>query len=96
MIDNNGTWAKIEGRQWFGSNIFKSFSKTASSKRLIFDHRLDFEYLTLIHYISFHSLRSRFQFIRQSNKKSNYRHQQSPIISKTQQQTFKFPLLMDS
>jgi hypothetical protein len=34
MIDNNGTWAKIEGRQWFGSNIFKSCSKTSLSKRL--------------------------------------------------------------
>ncbi|CAF4859694.1 unnamed protein product, partial [Rotaria socialis] len=22
MIDNNGAWAKIEGRQWFGSQIF--------------------------------------------------------------------------
>jgi hypothetical protein len=34
MIDNNGAWAKIEGRQWFGSNIFKSCSKTSLSKRL--------------------------------------------------------------
>ena len=33
MIDNNGAWAKIEGRQWFGSNIFKSCSKTSLSKR---------------------------------------------------------------
>jgi hypothetical protein len=33
MIDNNGTWAKIEGRQWFGSGIFKSCSKTSISKR---------------------------------------------------------------
>ena len=33
MIDNNGDWAKIEGRQWFGSNIFKSCSKTSISKR---------------------------------------------------------------
>ena len=35
MIDNNGTWAKIEGRQWFGSSIFKSCSKTSLSKRLL-------------------------------------------------------------
>jgi len=35
MIDNNGTWAKIEGRQWFGSNLFKSCSKTSLSKRLL-------------------------------------------------------------
>ncbi|CAF0909832.1 unnamed protein product, partial [Didymodactylos carnosus] len=32
MIDNNGTWAKIEGRQWFGSNIFKGCSKSSLSK----------------------------------------------------------------
>ncbi len=42
MIDNNGTWAKIEGRQWFGSNIFKSCTKTSLSKRLVikFHHHL--------------------------------------------------------
>ncbi len=42
MIDNNGTWAKIEGRQWFGSNIFKSCTKTSLSKRLFikFHHHL--------------------------------------------------------
>lgn len=33
MIDNNGAWAKIEGRQWFGSNIFKNCSKTPLAKR---------------------------------------------------------------
>ena len=33
MIDNDGAWAKIEGRQWFGSNIFKGCSKTSISKR---------------------------------------------------------------
>ena len=35
MIDNNGAWAKIEGRQWFGSNIFKNCSRTSISKRLV-------------------------------------------------------------
>ncbi|UJR14129.1 hypothetical protein I4U23_001123 [Adineta vaga] len=32
MIDNNGAWAKIEGRQWFGSNLFKSCTKSSLSK----------------------------------------------------------------
>jgi hypothetical protein len=36
MIDNNGAWAKIEGRQWFGSNIFKSCTKPSLSKRLFY------------------------------------------------------------
>lgn len=35
MIDNNGAWAKIEGRQWFGSNIFKNCSKTSITKRYV-------------------------------------------------------------
>lgn len=34
MIDNNGAWAKIEGRQWFGSQIFKNCSKAPLAKRL--------------------------------------------------------------
>lgn len=35
MIDNNGAWAKIEGRQWFGSQIFKNVSRTSISKRSV-------------------------------------------------------------
>ncbi|CAF1117464.1 unnamed protein product [Rotaria sordida] len=80
MIDNNGTWAKIEGRQWFGSHIFKNCSKTPLAK----------------------SFRSRFRFMRHLDKKGNHHHHhhpQPPITPKThqiQQQTFKFPLLMDT
>jgi hypothetical protein len=44
--------------------------------------------------ISFNSFRSRFRFIRHLDKKTN--HQQAPVTPKIQQQTFKFPLLMDS
>ncbi|CAM2697728.1 unnamed protein product [Rotaria socialis] len=80
MIDNNGAWAKIEGRQWFGSQIFKHCTKTPLAK----------------------SFRSRFRFIRHFDKKANHHHHhnpQPPITPKThqmQQQTFKFPLLMDT
>jgi hypothetical protein len=35
MIDHQGEWAKIEGRQWFGGNLFKNFKETSFSKRLI-------------------------------------------------------------
>jgi hypothetical protein len=35
MIDNHGEWAKIEGRQWLGTNILKSCTKTSFSKRLV-------------------------------------------------------------
>lgn len=33
MIDNHGKWAKIDGRQWIGSDILKGCSKTSFSKR---------------------------------------------------------------
>lgn len=32
-IDNQGEWEKIDGQQWFGNNIFKTFNKTALTKR---------------------------------------------------------------
>jgi len=103
MIDNHGEWAKIEGRQWLGTNILKSCTKTSFSKRLVINlisffmsirviHRDSrWKYLNVLYNILINSFRSRFQFIRQSNKKPNDRHQQPPNT----QQTSKFPL-MDS
>ncbi len=34
--NNQGEWAKIDGRQWFGNSLLKSCSKTSLSKRFIF------------------------------------------------------------
>ena len=36
MIDNHGEWAKIEGRQWIGSDLTKNQNKSSFTKRYLF------------------------------------------------------------